>query len=99
MVNPPRKKGTGYETELVNAFEAEGYVARRMEAGHRFDIEVLGPRLDPINVLATRPDRGRTLVTVSLEDLFRLIPMNSLHVEAKRYKRFALHTLYEEKFG
>lgn len=98
-MNPPKKKGTGYETELVNAFEAVGYVARRTPAGSRFDIEVLGPRMDPVNVLATRPDRGRTLISITLDDLFRIIPMNTLHIEAKRYKRFALHTLYEEKFG
>jgi hypothetical protein len=55
--------------------------------------------MDPVNVLATRPDRGRTLISITLDDLFRIIPMNTLHIEAKRYKRFALHTLYEEKFG
>lgn len=104
MSNPSKKKGTAYETELVRFFESNAFKARRLENGSRHDIEVRS-RYDEddrvVEALATRPDRGRTLVAVRLEDFFDLLDAAGwgANVEAKRYAQFAHHTIFEKKFG
>jgi hypothetical protein len=106
MANPPRKKGTAAETELKRRIEAVlgSDTCTRMPAGTTFDLRVYGAAGDPpIEVLATRPDRGQWLVTLRLDDLLQLYwdapYVNDMHVEVKRYRRFSLHTIFEGKFG
>lgn len=105
MANPPKKKGTAYETEIARVFDANGFRAERRDQGSRFDVTVFPSDVpyQVMDVLATRPDRGKTLVSLDLEDFLDLFvgTLNSieLHVECKRYARFAHHAIYESKFG
>lgn len=104
MSNPPKKKGTGYETELVRFFDGEVFTACRLENGSRHDIKVrsIGVEDDRIvEALATRPDRGHTLVSVRLEDFFDLLEdagWAGANIEAKRWARFAHHEIFRKKF-
>ena len=107
MANPPKKKGTAGETELLKLLPA---YAQRTSAGMNYDIYVPGGTdvtFRPTEVLATRPDRGRWLVTLDLDAFLRMYYDTTqdydlrphLKIEVKRYKRFALHTIFEQKFG
>lgn len=107
-MNKPRRKGTAGETEFVNAAFAHGVVFERMPASSTFDLRRVvkhteaAELIEPINALATRPDRGRWLVTMTAEDFWYLLkafPNRRSRVEVKRFKGFAHHTLFEEKFG
>lgn len=104
MSNPPRKKGTGFETEVMRQLGWPGL--RRTPPGTNWDIELPGE--DYFEVLATRPDRGRTLVTLPLTDFAVLFDLYNnmvpgaqagLKIECKRYARLQVHTLYESKFS
>ena len=104
MANPPRKKGTAAETELVNLLAEYKLTLTRQPAGSTYDLGRGG--LDPaIEVLATRPDRGEWLMTIRLKDFATLVRAldrsgpRRLHVEVKRYARFALHSIWNQKFG
>lgn len=102
MSNPPRKKGTGGETELLGLLREDAPTLARTPASSVVDLQRLGP--EPINVLATRPDKGQWLLTVSLDDFRRMLrgttPQNvGLNIEVKRYKAFSLHTIWTSKFG
>ncbi len=109
MSNPPRQKGTKEETAIVNEWNgllSYGATARRMPASSVYDIHVEG--FEPaIEVLATRADRGERLVTLRFKDFVRLwglanddvLDAPELHIEAKRYARFAVNTLFASKFG
>lgn len=102
--NPPRKKGTGAETELKSKLVAEGIDVRRTSAGMKYDLVRTGqPNEEPIEILATRPDNGRWLMTIDLDDFMWMVnflsPETPLQIEVKRYKRFSLHRIFEEKFG
>lgn len=72
MTNPPKKKGTGGETELLRLLAAQGITFLRTPASTPYDLEHFGTSFDPndkpmlIEALATRPDRGQWLVTVDL---------------------------------
>lgn len=111
MVNAPRKKGTGGETELVNLLNACFKHAKfqRTPASATYDIEKSGHYdtiLDaPLNVLAIRPDRGRWLMMMDLPDWVRVMTAYPdlfeipLHIEVKRFQRSAVHSIYEHKFG
>jgi len=60
-----------------------------------------GPqRVGSLDVLATRPDGGRSLVVLTLEDLMTLLGPSGrgAHVECKRFHAFAHHTIFEGKF-
>ena len=104
MANPPKQKGTGYETEIERAGILAGFTARRVEPGLPWDVELdakpsmAGHR---INALATRPDYGRTLVTITLPDFLDVLGYRGYgaRIECKRYRRFALHTIFEGKFS
>lgn len=108
MANPPKKKGTGYETEVVNAALEAGFEAERRPAGHPYDVLIHG---DPdgasvwprrvVEGLAMRPDRGGTLVSVRLEDFLFLLAQVGLpaHLECKRFARSAHHSIFAKKFG
>jgi len=101
MANPPRKKGTGFETETVNEAKEYGLDAFRLEQGSPYDIEVRGSTGRVIEALVTRPDRGESLATIRTKDLLHILAEHgdNAHIECKRYARFALHTIFEYKFG
>jgi hypothetical protein len=106
MSNPPKQKGTGGETELLRLLEA--YMPertwRKCENGHPWDIETVDDHEDNITghvirILATRPDRGRWLLSMPLEawsDGDRFV--DPIQVEVKRHARFAHHSIFESKF-
>jgi len=100
--NPPKQKGTGAETELKDKIDMLGLV--RTPPGTKWDLEFRGnPDMEPLELLATRPDRGEWLITLRLEDSLYILgfgpPYTPLHIEVKRYKRFAHHKIFEDKFG
>ena len=108
MANPPKAKGTKAESELRCLFEDyfSFPVLRRTSPGMAWDLESIGDgHLRPINVLATRPDRGQWLMTISLTDFLSMFDASGflsaapLRIESKRYKSFAHHRIYTEKFG
>jgi len=101
MANPPKAKGTGFETELVNRGHDFGLDIFRTPPGKNYDIEVRGSTGRTIKALATRPDYGSTLVSIPLADFYHMLAEHGdgAHIEAKRYKRFALHTIFSDKFG
>jgi len=108
MSNPPRQKGTSYETELVNQWNAcfgDSNPMVRNPASATFDLTKPGYGREPLEILATRPDRGQSLVTMRWTDFMSLFGSftfersTPVHVEAKRYKRFSLHSIFEETFG
>ena len=102
MANPPKKKGTGGETELLRLLaKLPGSTLVRTPASSNVDLA--RPGGEPvINVLATRPDRGEWLITMDLETFKTLVwawERSALRVEVKRYARFALHAIWQKKFG
>lgn len=109
MSNPSKAKGTGGEREVRDrlvALYGEKNVVRTPPASVVDIIATgLGPsqnsELAPIDVLYTRPDQGRWLVTLSAQDFEDLLwhGSPSLRVEVKRFKKFAHHTIFEGKFG
>ena len=105
MANPSKKKGTGGETELLRLLAAEGLTFVRTPPGTNYDLTNQNPdilELQPLEVLATRPDHGEWLVTLRLADFIVLLQERELwetHIEVKRYARFALHTIWNAKFG
>lgn len=112
MANPPKKKGTGGETELMRLLNTRTNPRTfvRTAPTMSFDLCSPGGWPAPVEVLATRPDKGQWLVTLRLEDFASLLNIADLfdprpesryeiHVEVKRYKRFSLHSIYEGKFG
>lgn len=113
MSNPPKQKGTSGETELLRLLEGYDLAFVRMPASAPYDLTNAHPNrleLEPLEVLATRPDRGKWLVTMRLDQFVILlkdtaymaqepeIPWET-HIEVKRYKRFSLHSIFEGKFG
>lgn len=103
MANPSKKKGTGGETELLRLFAERGVTLVRTPPGTLWDLEMPGE--SPIQALATRPDRGEWLVTVDLPTFIDMAQALGfvydvgLRVEVKRYARFALHSIWDKKFG
>lgn len=111
MANPSKKKGTGGETELLRKVnEAWRKVfgrdlLRRNPPSTITDLGPVNPGLTKhrkIGVLATRPDKGRWLITLDLNDFLDVFCNAGydpwLEVEVKRYKRFSLHSTFEQKF-
>lgn len=102
MVNKPKRKGTAGETELKGLLEEwTGRKFRRTAPGCKWDLETVEDEhgIEPINILATRPDRGQWLLTMTPGDWQADLYMDPIHVEVKRYARFALHKTYADKFG
>lgn len=101
LANPPKNKGTGGEREVLNALLDKGLEARRTSASSTFDIDVRGGTGRTLAVLCTRPDNGRWLATLSLDDLCHLLASHGdgAHIEVKRYAKFAHHTIWNKKFG
>lgn len=113
MSNPPKAKGTGGETELLRIMQAAEPSLRRTAASSVYDLESEGA-FAPIELLGTRPDRGQWLITMAVPDFNFLwsvykhsiarpdMPrgfVHPMHVEVKRFKKFAHHTIFEGKFG
>ena len=104
MANPSKAKGTGGETELRLLLADVMPRLVRTPASSIVDLSQPGTSENEhsVELLATRPDRGRWLVTMSLEDLKRLWeladPHDSVLIEVKRYARFAHHAIFERKF-
>jgi len=97
-----KQKGTKGESELVEVFREAGFKVRRTSPGSNHDVEVKGEIGNPfIEALATRPDRGQWLVSIKLTDFVELleIAQGDCDMEVKRHKRFAHHSIYEQKFG
>ncbi len=96
-----RAKGTRFETEVVNALRDRGLDAQRMPASSRYDIQVRGNTGRDTNALVTRPDYGTTLVTISFVDFMHLLSEHGdgARIECKRFKKFAHHSIYADKFG
>jgi hypothetical protein len=104
-----KQKGTGGETELLRKLADYGIEVRRTPASTTYDLDREGKF--PIEVLATRPDRGRWLLTMDLETFASLLnshdrealslgySRDGLHIEVKRYARFVVHSIFEKKFG
>jgi hypothetical protein len=106
MSNPSKQKGTGGETEL--RLELLGVLPRlrRTAASSVWDLEQTGGGGAVfIPLLATRPDRGEWLISMTLDTFRELLGDQGetdaieVAIESKRYKRFAHHTIYEETFG
>lgn len=109
MSNPSKQKGTGEETRIVRAWNQYfgRCVARRNPASATFDItvEAGAPIHPPLQVLATRADRGECLYTLRELDFMHLFgsyefnESTPIHIESKRYARFSLHAIFQKKFG
>lgn len=107
MANPPRKKGTQGEAEVLQALQL--WLPRLVRNPSSSISDLTSPPLDQdssleaISVLTTRPDRGKWLATVDL-DVFgwlasgveEVVPID---IEVKRHAKFAHHSIWEEKFG
>ena len=100
MSNPPKQKGTAFEREVLLAAEASGLKVRRTPAGWPWDLEVEGSTGHVIEALVTRPDRGKALATVRLDDLFHVLREHGdpANIECKRYARFVIHTIFNDTF-
>jgi hypothetical protein len=108
MSNPPKQKGTAGETELLRIVRERGFTATRTPASADYDVRMGLPGDGGLDALATRPDRGQWLVTIRLSDFLDLVQNSEswfsmknlpVNIEVKRYRRFALHTIFEKKFG
>jgi len=103
MANPSKKKGTAEETAVVRAWQdaVGAQFVRRTSPGTNYDVLVDGNSVcEPIEALVTRPDRGQRLYTLREADFISLVAGSPrpVHIEVKRYARFALHTIFEKKF-
>lgn len=109
MANPSKQKGTGGETELLRILAGYKLTFVRTPASSPYDLTNAAPHrfeLHPLDLLATRPDRGEWLVTMRVDDFADLLKGHALggdpwetHIEVKRYKKFSLHTIFKGKFG
>ena len=107
-----KQKGTGGENEVVKLFNEEGIMGLlRTSPGVNYDITRVGQE-PSLQLLATRPDRGRWLVTLDARKFARLLHAADtlsdvlehpvyprLEIEVKRYRRFSLHSIFESKFS
>jgi hypothetical protein len=106
VVNKPRAKGTGGESELRRYLADIFPYLRRTPASADWDLEQ--PALydgEPLTFLATRPDNGRWLMTMDLDTLSTIVGerdmrlFGDVRIEVKRHRAFALHSIWEQKFG
>ncbi len=100
MANPPKQKGTAGETEFVRVLQAHGIKADRVKNGQSYDVFAEG-KPGSIQALATRPDRGRWLVSVPADEFCELLRLSgrSSTIEVKRWRKFVHHTIWQGKFG
>jgi hypothetical protein len=97
------------ENEVIEGLEGSDITFRRTSTGVPWDVERNRyPDRDESGdkwmfILATRPDHGRWLVTMSLEDfawLLRHLKDDAFYsvnpkIGVKRYARFSLHRIWE----
>lgn len=118
MANPSKQKGTAGETELLRLLQDVGGWrwgrAVRNPPSALTDITRPGGQNEPaiaqpVQVLATRPDRGQWLFTMDAPTFIRCvegldavgfvaIEEPTINIEVKRYARFSLHSIFEQKF-
>lgn len=105
MSNPSKQKGTGGETELKG--ELEGTIRGLVRTPPTSDVDLAAPgHGERFRLLATRPDRGRWLISMPLEE-FRALWSTAypeefgpaVGIEVKRHKAFAHHSIFEKKLG
>lgn len=104
MANSPKQKGTGGERELKLELESWGMTVVRTAPTLPWDLTALWPggslENRPVEILATRPDRGEWLFTLRPEQLhYGALQLRPWHIEVKRYQRFAMHSIFLKKFG
>jgi hypothetical protein len=103
MANPPKQKGTAYETEVMREAQARGFVARRTAPTLPHDVEVDGfPNAPVVRALFSRPDRGQSLVTITADDFWSLLREGArgAQIECKRRKGGLWHhRIFHEKLG
>jgi hypothetical protein len=109
MANPPKAKGTAGETELLHELAPYMPGLVRTPPATLWDLEQKGALPSVTELLATRPDRGQWLVTMTLDEFKALwlvvtdavdqSRLPEVRIEVKRYARFALHSIFEKKFG
>jgi hypothetical protein len=116
VANPSRKKGTSGEVELRDDLNGpiggeRPFMLVRREAGARTDLRQEafegegGLDITSMAVLATRPDRGRWLITMTLDQFRELMYASwvrtgsrpELEIEVKRRAKIAHHSLFEEE--
>lgn len=93
-------KGTGGERELKALLtQLCNRRFRKTGAGEPWDLEAPGTNEEePIQILATRPDRGRWLLTMTPWDYTKSWATTEIRVEVKRWAKFWHHSEYEETF-
>ena len=96
-----RAKGTRLESDIRNAGLDLGLDISREPMGARWDLTVRGSTGRTIEALATRPDFGKTLVSIPLADFLHLLVSHgdSARIECKRYAKFAHHSIYTDTFS
>jgi hypothetical protein len=101
VANPPRSKGTSGEREVLRLLLPHMPGLVRNPSSALVDLSAPGNGF-PLQVLATRPDRGRWLFTLGFEDFAALWDAGpgdgAVDIEVKRLARVALHGIYEQKF-
>lgn len=105
MANPPKSKGTRFETKTKRRLEAAGFRVERREANARYDLDVReDPKVpyapEPVKALVTEPDYGRTLVTITMEDFMGFLWSTGwgAHLECKKGNTYkAIHTLWNKE--
>lgn len=100
---PSKKKGTQGELEVLRLLQPHIPGLVRNPASALVDLSAPGKGM-PVQILATRPDRGRWLFSMDYEDLailwdqVDLTDPPAIDIEVKRYVRFSTHQLFEQKF-
>jgi hypothetical protein len=94
-------KGTAGETELLRRLNETVGGFRRTPASSSWDLErdaSGGHSISPLTVLATRPDFGRWLVLMTVDEFEYLLNeadiLPPIHVEVKRRRTYAHHSLF-----
>lgn len=104
--SPSKQKGTAGETELLRILQPWLPRLVRNPSSSIADLTSLpldGVEFEPIQALATRPDRGRWLIAIEA-DVFGWLASSvqyqtPIDIEVKRHAKFAHHKIFEEKFG
>jgi hypothetical protein len=100
-----KAKGTSGEREALNLLRVLFPNLRRTPASSRVDLLQWADQEEGsgVNILALRVDRGQWLFTLDFLSLANLVgdamPGTNVRVEVKRYKKAALNTIWEDKFG
>lgn len=101
MSNPPKQKGTGFETERERRWQALGLRSRKMPNGSHYDVHVEGREGLVVEALTMRPDRKQAYTLIRTSDFEDLVVLTgaTVHEECKRPARLSISTTFEKKFG